>query len=112
VLRLVVDRGVTLNVCLTSNCTLVYRHIDEHPIRQLEAAGVAFTINTDDPETLGVTLCSELELAATHLGWTVADLVAAQRRAVAASFCDPVTRLKLTRALDEFAATHDSEGSD
>ncbi len=103
VLDLVIERGITLNLCLTSNCTLVYGHLDAHPVVELARAGVSFTINTDDPETLGVTLCSELELAGAHLGWTTADLVAAQRRAVRAAFCDPTTRLKLTGALDRFA---------
>ncbi len=99
---LVIAHDVTLNVCLTSNCTLLYSDIAEHPIPAIVAAGIAFTINTDDPETLGVTLCSELTLAASHLGWNMGDLAETQRRAISAAFCDPTTRLKLSGALDRF----------
>jgi adenosine deaminase len=94
--------GITLNVCLTSNCHLIYPSLADHPIRTLAAAGVPFTINTDDPDTLGVTLTSELALAARHLGWDVDDLVEAQRRAVRASFADDRTKAALTTRLDTF----------
>lgn len=104
VLDLVLARPTTLNVCLTSNCTLLYDDIADHPIGELVAAGVPVTINTDDPETLGVTLSSELELAAGHLGWDMDDLVEAQRRAIDATFCDQATRDDLHGRLDDWAA--------
>lgn len=105
VLDLVRQRGITLNVCLTSNCTLLYSSLDDHPIRELAAAGVHFTINTDDPETLGISLSSELSLAAQHLGWDLSDLVAAQHRAVDAAFCSEGGKQALRALIDQTVGT-------
>ena len=105
VLAMVLERGITLNVCLTSNCTLLYSDLDEHPIRELAAAGVRFTINTDDPETLGVSLCRELQLAADHLDWNLGDLVAAQHRAVDAAFCSDADKQALRALVDQTVGT-------
>lgn len=105
VLGMVLERGITLNVCLTSNCTLLYSSLDNHPIREIGAAGVRFTINTDDPETLGISLCSELELAANHLDWNLADLVAAQHRAVDAAFCSDADKQALRALIDQTVGT-------
>lgn len=101
VLGMALEQGVTLNVCLTSNCTLLYSSLDDHPIRELAAAGVRFTINTDDPETLGISLCDELTLAAEHLGWNLSDLVAAQHRAVDAAFCSEDDKQALRALIDQ-----------
>lgn len=105
VLDLVQEREITLNVCLTSNCTLLYSSLDEHPIKDLAAAGVRFTINTDDPETLGISLCSELQLAAAHLEWSLTDLVAAQHRAVDAAFCSEADKQALRTMVDQTVGT-------
>ncbi|MCY3910150.1 MAG: adenosine deaminase [bacterium] len=105
VLGMVLERGITLNVCLTSNCTLLYSSLDDHPIRELATAGVRFTINTDDPETLGISLCSELTLAAEHLGWNLNDLVEAQHRAVDATFCSDADKQALRALLDQTVGT-------
>ncbi len=105
VLDLVQERNITLNVCLTSNCTLLYSSLDDHPIRELAAAGVRFTINTDDPETLGISLCSELRLAADHLGWSLDDLVAAQHRAIDAAFCSDADKQALRAVVDQTVGT-------
>ncbi len=105
VLDIVLNRGVTLNFCLTSNCTLLYSSLDEHPIRALAAADVHFTINTDDPETLGVSLCSELVLAAEHLDWSLSGLVAAQHRAVDAAFCSEADKQALRALIDQTVGT-------
>ena len=105
VLGMVLERGITLNVCLTSNCTLLYSSLDDHPIRELAEAGVRFTINTDDPETLGVSLCSELLLAANHLDWRLADLIAAQHRGIDAAFCSEADKQALRVLVDQTVGT-------
>ena len=105
VLAMVLKRDITLNVCLTSNCTLLYSSLDDHPIRDLAAAGVRFTINTDDPETLGISLCRELRLAADHLDWSLGDLVAAQHRAIDAAFCSDADKQALRALVDQTVGT-------
>ena len=100
-LGLVRDRGITLNVCLTSNCTLLYDDIAEHPIADLVAAGVRCTINTDDPAMLGIDLCGELKLAAARLDWSLPEVVAAQRLAIDAAFCSTEDKARLHALLDD-----------
>lgn len=94
--------GVTLNVCLSSNCHLLYRNVAEHPLRQLIEAGVNCTLNTDDPVVLRTTLCNELHWAATELGWGIDALVRCQRNAVAAAFCSWDDKQRLRALLDTF----------
>ena len=62
--RLVRER-VPLNICLTSNLTLLYRRREDHPLRRLLDAGAVVTLSRDDPTFLGgLTLTEELRRAA------------------------------------------------
>ena len=55
------ETGIPLEVSMTSNVLLgVVPSLDEHPIRRLLEAGVAVSINTDDPAYFGTDLVSEL----------------------------------------------------
>ena len=68
-------RGVALDVCPTSNLRPgVYPSLAEHPLPQLHAAGVALTINSDDPPLFGTTLTDEAELLADSFGLDVAAI--------------------------------------
>lgn len=96
----VADSGLTLNVCLSSNVTLLYGSIDKHPFKALRAAGVAMTLNTDDPVVLKTDLCRELHWAAQQLDFDLATLAAFQHQAVAASFCDASTKHRLHDLID------------
>lgn len=91
---------VTLNVCVSSNCHLLYPDIDAHPLQQFIAAGVRCTLNTDDPVVLGTTLCQELHWAATALGWDMPTLAGLQRNAIAAAFCSAGDKAALLQRLD------------
>ena len=103
--RLVRER-VPLNVCLTSNLTLLYQRPEDHPLRQLLDAGAAVTLNRDDPSFLGgLTLTEELRRAAEFASMTRAELLACQETAVEAAFCGPETKAALRRALAEFSRT-------
>ena len=92
VLAELVDRGLVLDVCPTSNLrTGVVASLTEHPLPALRAAGVPCTVNTDDPAMFGTDLGREHELAA-DLGVTPADAYAA---GVAGARCDEATRARL-----------------
>ncbi|MCW2643139.1 MAG: adenosine deaminase [Dactylosporangium sp.] len=92
VLKQIVDRGLVLDVCPTSNLrTRVVPSLSEHPLPLLREAGVSCTINTDDPAMFGTDLGREYEVAA-MLGVSAADAYAA---GVAGALCDEETRSRL-----------------
>ncbi|HEX6872454.1 MAG TPA: adenosine deaminase [Micromonosporaceae bacterium] len=92
VLAEIVDRGLVLDVCPTSNLrTGVVSVIEEHPLPRLRAAGVPCTINTDDPAMFGTDLGREFEVAE-RLGVSAADAYAA---GLAGAVCDDTTRAEL-----------------
>jgi adenosine deaminase len=87
-LEFLARRGVTLNMCPTSNVMLGRaRAIKDHPIREIFRFGVPVTVNTDDRIIFGASL-SEEYLALYREGTLAADeLDAIRRRSLA-----PVTR--------------------
>jgi aminodeoxyfutalosine deaminase len=88
----IADRGVVLDVCPTSNLrTGVTADLASHPLPALRAAGVACTINTDDPAMFGTDLAAEYEIAEA-LGVTAAQ---AYEAGVAGALCDPQLRARL-----------------
>ena len=103
--RRLADERITLNICLSSNLSLVYHALREHPIGLLHEAGAPVTINTDDPLMLGVTLTGEMAMAAEHLGWDVSDLAATTHRAVDAAFCSAAEKDRLHTAVIAFAGS-------
>ena len=104
-----VEHGIALDVCPTSNVALrVVPEIDQHPIRELVAAGVTVTVNTDDPPMFGTDLKAEYAIAARLLdldGAGVADLA---RTAVRASFASDPTKARLLTEIGAYAATASS----
>jgi adenosine deaminase len=68
-LQQLVDRGVCLDVCPTSNAQLgVVSSLAEHPLPELLHAGVAVSLNADDPLFFGSGLLAEYELGRSALG--------------------------------------------
>lgn len=85
------ERGIPLEVCITSNLRLgLYADARAHPVRALVDAGCVVTLNTDDPALFGTTLDGEFELASTACGLTEQQLVQCARNAVRAAYdCPP-----------------------
>ena len=95
---LVVDRGVTLEMCPTSNwLTKGVRSVAEHPIRRLLHEGVRVTLNTDDPGLMGIDLVHEWRAARDQIGFDEADFREVTRNALAASFLPPDEKDRLRR---------------
>jgi aminodeoxyfutalosine deaminase len=89
----IVDRGVVLDVCPTSNLRLGgVPSLAAHPLPALRAAGALCTINTDDPAMFGTDLGREYEIAA-ELGVSAGDAYLA---GLAGALCDERTRAELT----------------
>jgi adenosine deaminase len=86
-LRRLVDADVSLGVCPHSNIVLgLYPDLAGHPLRALRDAGVAVTINTDDPAPLRTTLEAEWAAAARVCDWDLDDVVSLAHASVDASF--------------------------
>ena len=101
----VAHEGVVLEVCPSSNVTLgLVPSLDEHPIRVLRDAGVAVTVNSDDPPFFATTLTDELVHAVRLLELDALRLAALQRRAVDASFAPAELRTEVHAALDAWLA--------
>ncbi len=84
---LVIERGVTLEMCPTSNwLTHAVPSVEDHPALRLLRRGVRVTLNTDDPGLFGIDLTHELQAARDAIGFTDEDLAQATRNALEASF--------------------------
>ena len=91
------EHRITLDVCPTSNIALkVVPDLEQHPIRELVAAGVPVTVNTDDPPMFGTDPNTEYAIAARLLDLDETGLAGLAQAAVDASFAAPTTRSRLT----------------
>jgi adenosine deaminase len=87
------ERGIVLDVCPSSNLlTGAVASWPAHPLRRLYDAGIAVTINSDDPTFFDTTLTKEYHRALTLLGFGIDDLCAAVRTAAHAAFLPPPQR--------------------
>jgi len=101
--ELLADRQIPLGICPTSNLKLgVYASIEAHPIDRLRRAGVAVSINTDDPVLLGASLVGEYARCCAAFGWSDGDLRALARNSIDASFADAEVKARLTQALSSW----------
>ncbi|MEX0868780.1 MAG: adenosine deaminase [Nitriliruptoraceae bacterium] len=97
--------GTVLEVCPSSNVTLgVVDDLAAHPLPALLAAGVAVTINSDDPPFFATTLTDELAHAATLANLTRDDLADLQRTAIDASYAGSDVRARVHGEIDAWQA--------
>lgn len=93
VIDLLLDRGIPLEVCPTSNVqTSTVPDLASHPLPELLARGLAVNLNTDDPSISGIDLAHEYRVAQESLGLGEDDLRRLQENAVAAAFLTPEER--------------------
>ena len=87
VTALVRKRGVTLEMCPTSNwLTHGVDSVASHPALRLLREGVKVTLNTDDPGIMGIDLNHEWTVANEAIGFTEDVFRAVTENALAASF--------------------------
>ena len=100
------EHRITLDVCPTSNVALrVVPDLDQHPIRELVAAGVNVTVNTDDPPMFDTDLNTEYAIAARLLDLDERGLADLALAAVDASFWeDEAARAELRADIEAYAA--------
>jgi adenosine deaminase len=88
VLDLLAARGVSLDVCPTSNVALqVVPSLASHPLPRLIEAGVPVSLNTDCPLFLGTTTVREYALASSAFGLDSDDVAAIARTSLVTSSC-------------------------
>jgi adenosine deaminase len=86
VTALLAERGVSLDVSLSSNRMLgVFPELARHPLPQLLAAGVRCSLGADDPLMFGSGLLDEYRIARAELGLTDAQLAGLARTSLATS---------------------------
>src|SRR5262245_40425460 len=98
VVALVRDRGVTLEMCPTSNVrTGAVPDLAEHPARRLLDQDVPVTINTDNPGLFAVDLTDELRACVDRLGFSDDDVRRVTANAIDASFVDEDAKADVRR---------------
>jgi adenosine deaminase len=101
-----VDRGIALEVCPTSNVrTRSVPSLEEHPLPALVEAGVIVTINSDDPPMFATTLNKEYVVAASLLGLDVTGVADLARTAARVSFQPAVGKAALIAEIDAYEAS-------
>jgi len=100
VVALLRDRQVTVEVCPTSNERLGnVSSYQAHPILDLDQAGVAITVNSDDPTFFGVTLTDELSRLMQEKQATLTDIKRWMGNAFQQALIDDQTRQTLLQEL-------------
>lgn len=105
VVHMLRERGVALEVCLTSNLhTGVVPKMVEHPLGDLLDMDLHVTLNTDDPGISATTLTDEYVLAVQELRVPRRRVYRMLRHAVEAAFLEPeekaTLRTRVRRALE------------
>ena len=95
---------IPLEVCPSSNiATRAVPTLAEHPITTFRDAGVAITVNSDDPSMFGTTLNQEYEIAAGLLQLDTGGVADLARAAVHASFAPDDLKVSRLSEIDEYA---------
>jgi adenosine deaminase len=96
---------VCLDVCPTSNAFLgLVGDVANHPLPQLLDAGLACTINADDPTLLGVTLLDEYRICREAIGLSDEQLAACARTSVRYSWASKPTVHAALAGIDAWLA--------
>lgn len=92
------DEKVVLEVCPTSNvCLGVVPLLSQHPLPKLIEAGVAVTVNSDDPPMFGTTLTDEWIRCAETFQWDEATILRLNETAIEAAFLDDEAKRSIPR---------------
>jgi len=101
--RELIARGVTLDLCPTSNVQAgIVASVEDHPIARLHRLGVPVTLSTDDTTVSDITLSEEYTRAVGRIGLSLAELWAIDRHAIAAAFADEAAVAPVRAAFDDF----------
>ncbi len=101
--RYLVEHGIALEVCPTSNvATHAVASLADHPVKTLFDAGVTVTVNSDDPPMFGTSLNQEYAITAELLDLDATGVAKLARDAVRVSFADNSTKSALLEEIDGY----------
>jgi adenosine deaminase len=99
------DRGITLDLCPTSNVQAgIVPSVAEHPLARLARAGVPVSLSTDDSTVSDIGLSEEYVRAVTDIGLTLPELWSINCHALEAAFADDAAIEPLRAAFGRWAS--------
>ncbi len=111
VIQLLAGRRVTLEMCPISNYqTGCVNDLQQHPLPRLDQAGVAVTITSDDPSIHRSTINGDYDVAVTHWGYNLDDLLRLELNAVEAAFLPDDKREELRDRVERGYAESRDQG--
>jgi adenosine deaminase len=108
-----IARGVTLDLCPTSNAQAsIVPSVAAHPLARLARLGVPVTLSTDDPTVSDIELTEEYRRAVEEIGLTLPELWAIDRHALDVAFAYEATLARLRGEFDAWATLVPELGAD
>jgi len=102
----IVSKDMALTVCPLSNLKLcVVDDLRQHPIKQMLAAGLKATINSDDPAYFGGYMNENFLQLAQAVSLSQDEIVALARNGFEAAFLDQEAKQRLCQQLDQYVAS-------
>jgi aminodeoxyfutalosine deaminase len=99
------EHRIPLEVCPTSNiATRAVTDLEQHPVKEMVAAGVLVTVNSDDPPMFGTDLNNEYTVTARLLDLDERGIAGLAKNAVQASFLDPAGKARIVSEIDTYTA--------
>ncbi|MBT7504833.1 MAG: adenosine deaminase [Rhodospirillales bacterium] len=106
----IVDSGMVLTVCPLSNLKLgVIKDMTDSPVRRMLDAGIAVTLNSDDPAYFGGYMNANFEATADALNLTGADIITLVQNSFQGSFLPPAEIATYLEAVGKAAGSVSSE---
>ena len=104
-LRAVIDEGIALEVCPTSNVHLgVYTDFSQVPLPTLLSAGATVALSSDDPLLFRSRLVAQYEVARDVFGLSDEDLASLARSSIDASLASPTRKAAWKADIDAWLA--------
>lgn len=100
--KLIKDRGITLEMCPTSN--IQTKSVDswkEHPFREYYNKGILVTVNTDNTTVSNTNITREYKILVEKYSFSFADLKKITYNAVNASFINDDVKTKIREVIKE-----------
>ncbi|MDR3501113.1 MAG: adenosine deaminase [Legionella sp.] len=95
-MAMVKERGITLEVCPTSNIFLgLFKDMNSHPFPKFYEAGMKVSISSDDPPFMSTTLGLEYQRVQESYNYSDETMNAITRMAIEAAFVDQQTKEEL-----------------